>query len=102
MLDRIEIPKWLSPPRQGALRCTYIDQDLSSMEYTVQFKVNGRTYTSFVPKEVVDIKEKQMLVHVIGSLKDGSHLVDLPSDTLISGTRIKIRKDEPGLIYDPL
>ena len=102
VLGKIEIPEWISPPRQGALQCTYVDKDVSSMECTVQFKVNGNTYTSFVPTEAVDLQEKRISIHVIGLLSDGSYLVDLPSDTLISGTRIKVHKDEPELIYDPV
>lgn len=102
MLGNIEIPEWLSPPQQGALQCTYVDEDVSSMECTVQFKVNGHIYTSFVPSEVIDVKAKRISVYVIGSLQDGSYLVDLPSDTLTSGTRLKVHKGDPGLIYDPV
>ena len=71
MLGKFEVPKWLSPPRQGALRCTYVGEGESSIEFTVQFKVNGHTYTSFVPVKAVDKKEKRISVYVIGSLRDG-------------------------------
>ena len=102
MFRKLEIPKWISPPRQGTLRCIYVGEGSTSMEFTVQFKVNGHTYTSFVPTEAIDQKKKEMSIHVIGSLSDGSYLVDLPSDTLISGTRIKVPKDDPELIHDSM
>ena len=102
MLDKLETPKWFSSPQQGALRCTYLDEDDSSIEFTVQFKVNGHTYTSFVPGEAIDFKEKWIAVCIIGSLEDGSYLIDLPSDTLTSGTRLKIHRSDPQLIYDPV
>ncbi len=102
MLEKLETPNWISPPQQGALRCSYVDDEKSSIEFAVQFKVNGHTYTSFVPAEAVDLNKKRISIHIIGSLKDGSYLIDLPSDTLTSGTRLKIRRDDPELIYDPV
>ena len=102
MLEKLEIPEWLSPPRRGALQCTYVGDDESSIEFPVQFKVNGHTYTSFVPTEAIDVEAKTIFVYVIGSLRDGFYLVDLPSDTLTSGTRLKVHKGDPGLIYDPV
>lgn len=103
MLGKIEVPKWISPPRPGALKCTYVGDDKSSIEFPVQFKVNGHTYTSFVPPEAVDLDNESILIHIIGSLEDGSYLIDLPSDTLTSGTRLTIHKDDPQLlIYDPV
>ena len=102
MLEKIEVPEWISPPRRGALQCTFVGDDQSSIEFPVQFKVNGHTYTSFVPAETVDLERRRVLIHIIGSLKDGSYLIDLPSDTLTSGTRLKVRRDDPELIYDPV
>ena len=102
MLGRIEIPEWLTPPRPGALKCTYVGDDESSIEFPVQFKVNGNIYTSFVPAEAVDFDKGQIFIRIIGSLNDGSYLIDLPSDTLTSGPRLKVHKDDPHLIYDPL
>ena len=96
-----ETPEWISPPQPGELACTYVGKGLAFMEHTVQFIVDGRTYTSFVPEDTVDAEKKTMSVRVVGSLKDGSYLIDLPSDTLTSGTRLKIQKGAPELIYDP-
>ena len=97
----IEIPEWISPPQPGELVCTYVGKGLAYMEHTVQFMIDGRTYTSFVPEDTVDADRRTLAVRVVGSLNDGSYLIDLPSDTLTSGTRLKIQKDAPELIYDP-
>ena len=102
MLEKLESLEWISPPRQGALQCIYVGDDESSIEFPVQFKVNGHIYTSFVPAEAVDLNKKRISIHIIGSLKDGSYLIDLPSDTLTSGTRLKVRRDDLELIHDPI
>lgn len=102
MLEQLESLEWISPPKRGALQCSYVGDDESSIDFPVQFKVNGHIYTSFVPAEAVDLDKRRIVIHVIGSLKDGSYLIDLPSDTLTSGTRLKVHRDDPEFIYDPV
>ena len=96
-----ETPEWFSPPRPGALTCTYVGEGTALPEHTVQFMVDGRSYTSFVPVGAVDAERKRMRVSIVGLLKDRSYLIDLPSDTLTSGTRLKIKEGAPELIHDP-
>lgn len=96
-----ETPRWITPPQLGKIVCTYVGRSDLDGEHTVQFEVNGRSYISFVLTEVVDTEEKLMNVSVVGSLSDGSYLIDLPSDTLTSGTRLKVKKGAPELIYAP-
>ena len=96
-----EMPRWISPPGIGILMCDYVgDGDLDSQR-AVQFVVEGRRYTSLVPADSVDSKQKRMQISIVGSLKDGSYLVDLPAETFTSGPRMRIHKDAPELIYAP-
>ena len=100
-MPKVEIPNWISPPKRMALKCTYISDRSAAPERMVKFKVGGKVYTSFVPVDAVDSSRKQMFVYAVGSVKDGSYLLDLPSDTFTTGARLKVSRDAPELIYDP-
>lgn len=101
-MPKFEIPKWISPPQPGALKYTDISSDTDPIgEYAVRFEINGRSYLSFVPVGYIDRKRKLISVSVIGSLKDGAYLIELPRETLTSGNRMKVQKGAPELVYDP-
>ena len=99
-MPKVEIPDWISPPRLMALKCTYISERNSSPEHIVRFEVGGKSYTSVVPTGAVDPVHQRVFVYAIGASKDGSYLLDLPSDTFTTGSRIKVSRDAPELIYD--
>ena len=101
-MPKFEIPKWLSPPQSGALKYTEISKETDPIgEYAVRFKINGRSYLSFVLAEDIDTERKLMRISVIGFLNDGSYLIELPRETLTSGNRMKVQKGAPELVYDP-
>ncbi len=96
-----ETPEWISPPRTGELECVYVGRGDVDWQRAVQFVVNGHRYTSLVPVEAVDSERKRLRIKIIGSLKDGSYLVDLPAETFTSGPRLQIRRDAPALVHAP-
>lgn len=100
-MPKFEMPKWISPPQQGTLKCIYVGKGDVDWERAVQFEVDGRKYLSLVPVDSVDAERKTLSVNIIGSFKDGSYLVDLPAETFTSGPRFQIRGDAPELIYAP-
>lgn len=100
-MTKFEMPQWISPPQQGTLKCVYVGKGDVDWERAVQFEVGGRRYMSLVPAESVDPDRKTLRVNIIGSLTDGSYLVDLPAETFTSGPRLQIQKDAPELIYAP-
>ncbi len=101
-MPKFEMPEWISPPQPGALRYTDISNDTDPIgEYVIRFEVNGRSYLSFVPAGYIDHERELMRVSVVGLLKDGSYLIELPSDTFTSGNRMKVQKGAPELVYDP-
>ena len=100
-MTKFEMPKWISPPQQGALKCVYVGKGDMDWERAVQFEVDGRRYMSLVPAESVDSERKTLSVSIIGSFTDGSYLVDLPAETFTSGPRLQIKNDAPELVYAP-
>ncbi len=90
------------PPQLGALRFTDISNNTDPIgEYAVRFEINGRSYLSFVLADYIDHERELIRVSVVGALKDGSYLSELPSDTMTSGNRMRVLKDAPELVYDP-
>ncbi len=100
-MTKFEMPKWISPPQLGTLKCVYVGKGDVDWQRAVQFEVGGRRYMSLVPAESVDPDRKTLSVSIIGSLTDGSYLVDLPAETFTSGPRLQIQKDAPELNYAP-
>ena len=98
-MAHFETPEWISPPRSGELECVYVGRGDVDWQFAVQFDVDGYLYTSLVPAEAVDPVRKRLRIKIIGSLKDGSYLVDLPAETFTSGPRLQIRKDAPVLVH---
>ena len=99
-MPKLEKHEWIWPPLQGSLKCYYVGRGDVEWQRAVQFEIDERKYLSLVPKEAVDEEQETMTVSIIGSLEDGTYLIDLPAETLTSGPRLRIRKDDPVLVYD--
>ena len=98
-MPKFEMPKWITPPQRGTLKCIYVGKGDVDWQRAVQFEVDGQRYTSLVPVEAVDAERKTLSVSIFGSLSDGSYLVELPAETFTSGPRLQIQKDAPELIH---
>ncbi len=99
-MQKLEMPEWIWPPWPVSLKCSYVGRGDVEWQRAVQFEIDERKYTSLVPAEAVDEEHETMTVSIIGSLNDGTYLMDLPAETLTSGPRLRIRKDDPILTYD--
>ena len=93
-----QIPVWLSQPEPAKIQCTFVGRGLGKEEYSVQFIGNGESYTAFVPSVYIDPATKQMDILIVAEVGD-EFLIDLPVDTLTSGTRIRIPKLAEELIF---
>lgn len=101
-MPKIKMPELISPPQPGALRYTDISSETDPIgEYAVRFSIDDRSYLSFVHAKYIDLKRKLVSVSVIGKFDDGWYVIDLPSETLTSGSRMKVREGAPELVYDP-
>lgn len=92
------VPDWRSEPKQVWISC----QDMREVgdELLVQFLANGETYTAFVHKRFVDRDNKWLQGYIIADW-DEDLLVDLPSETLTSGSRILVRHTEQDSVLHP-
>ena len=62
-------------------------------EYLVQFKVRGEQFVAFVPRKYVDFEKKRMFGVVYAEF-EGDLLVEMPAETLTSGPRMRVPRDE--------
>ena len=89
--------KWRTEPLNIWLQCSRINSDIQQFralnELVVHFEINGSKYTAFVPEEFVDI-EKQLISAMIVADCGNDYLVDLPVETLTSGTRFLVPESE--------
>ena len=99
-MQKLEMPEWIWPPLSGVLKCSYVGRGDVEWQRAVQFEIDECKYTSLVPAEAVDEEQETITISIIGSLEDGTYLMDLPAETLTSGPRLRIRKDDPILVYD--
>lgn len=87
------IPTWRPEPERVLIRCQFVKKGSRPEELIVQFKVNGDEYTAFVPDHLVDIDIPGLQALIIGDYGD-SLLIDLPTETLTTGSRIRVPQSE--------
>lgn len=83
------VPQWRLQPEPVRIRCQLITTGPQTNELIVQFKVNGDEFTAFVPEQFVDQLNKTMAGLIVADFGD-SWLIDIPSETLTSGSRILV------------
>ncbi len=89
-----QIPVWREQPEPVWINCHRIDflstkspDELN--ELLVRFKVNGEEYVAIVLERFVN-RSKRGLQGVVVAEYNGDLLVDLPTDTFTSGSRILV------------
>ncbi len=90
------IPQWKVPPEPVQIKCTVIKDSGHPGELIVQFESKREKYTSFVPDFVVDRERQTIHAHIVAEVGPDAWLVDLPAETLTTGPRIRVDKDEEG------
>lgn len=93
----MQVPQWREAPEQVRIRCQQVLPGERSNERIVQFRVNGDCYTAFVPVEFVNEDEKTLAAIIIADYGD-SWLLDIPSETLTSGSRIRVREEDKASV----
>ena len=87
------IPTWRPEPEPVRIRCQLITKGPQSNELIVQFKIDGDEFTAFVPEQFVDQLNKTLAGFIVADFGD-SWLIDIPSETLTSGSRIRVPQTE--------
>ena len=91
------VPDWRSKPEQVWISCLDVSEVELGDELLVQFLANGETYTAFVHKSFVNRDNKWLQGYIIANWDDDL-LVDLPAETLTSGSRILVRRTEQDAV----
>lgn len=92
-----QVPIWRDEPEPVWVICQLIKESTQPGEMVVQFRNNGDEYTAFVPKKFIDIENKRLQAIIVAEIDD-SWLVDIPVETLTSGSRIRIRNPEKDTV----
>ena len=87
------VPQWRLQPEPVRIKCQLITKGPSPNELIVQFRVNGDEFTAFVPEQFVDQVKSTLTGLIIADFGD-SWLIDIPSETLTSGPRIRVPQTE--------
>ena len=93
----MQIPTWRTEPELVWIRCKAIKEGTKPEEIIVQFRVNGDEYTAFVPSQFVNPEIPALQGLIVADYGD-SWLVDLPTETLTSGSRIRVSGSEKAAV----
>ena len=80
-------------PQPVFLKCSKISEIPSEDEFVVQFQTQNGHYTSFVPKQDVDLPNRRMKALIVAEVEDGV-IVLMPAETLTSGPRLRVQNCE--------
>ena len=92
MLHNLE---WKPAPINVWIQCKQIRDKVDQpyyeafKEYIVHFSTNGLYYTAFVPEEFVDASQCLLAAKIVAEYGQDL-LVDIPVETLTSGTRLRV------------
>ena len=98
--------EWKKPPENVWLKCMEVSAKEHQpfyrifQEYVVQFCTNGLLYTAFVPEEFMDVENGRLAAQVVAEYGDDL-LVDIPVETLTTGTRVRVGIWEKDHILQP-
>ena len=93
----MQIPTWRPEPELVWIRCQAIKEGNQPKEVIVQFKVNGDEYTAFVPLQFVNLGMSALQGLIVADYGD-SWLIELPTETLTSGSRIRVPASEKAAV----
>lgn len=89
----MQIPTWRPEPELVWIRCQAIKEGRQPKEMIVQFEVNGDEYIAFVPHQFVNLEMSALQGLIVADYGD-SWLIELPTETLTSGPRIRVPESE--------
>lgn len=89
----MQVPQWRPEPELVSIRCKVIEKSQQPKELIVQFKINGDEFTAFVPDQFVNQSKRTLDAYIVADYED-SWLIDIPAETLTSGSRIRVPDTE--------
>ena len=95
----IEIPRWRAEQKLVWIPCKTVRQ-LDPNEFIVQFDLDGKEYTSFVPARFVNEENSGLGACIVADVNEGV-LVDIPAETFTCGRRLLIRDETMLMPFHP-
>ena len=92
-----KFPMWKLDPEPVLILCQVIKEGSKREELIVQFKINGDVYTAFVPEQFVNREKSGLKAFIVADFGD-SWLIDIPTETLTSGPRVRVPDDEKASV----
>ncbi len=80
-------------PQAVELSCETIEQGFLPREKSVILVVDGTEYLAFVPDSQVNEAKNTLNAILLGKWPDGTFLVELPGETLTSGSKLRVTQD---------
>ena len=93
----MQIPTWRHEPEIVWIRCQAIKEGSQPKEMIVQFKVNGDEFIAIVPHQFVNLGMSALRGLIVADYGD-SWLIDLPTETFTSGSRIRVPDSEKATV----
>ncbi len=94
-------PVWRTDPESVWIHCKPIDWDAQPYqalgELVVHFSLGGKMYTTFAPRELIDVQRNLMQAAIIADCDDDL-LVQIPAETLTSGPRFLVSEVEESMV----
>ena len=88
-----KMPDFKLDPESVWIALQEVRESPRPQEYLVQFKVHGEQFVAFIPRKYVDFEKKRMFGVVYAEF-EGDLLVEMPAETLTSGPRMRVPKNE--------
>ncbi len=81
-------------PEGVKINLSYVGPGMHPEERIVQFKIGGNAYVGWMPDYSVNETQKWLKAFIIADFDDGRWLIEIPDETLTSGSRIFVPKED--------
>ena len=84
----------LDEPIGVKIQLSYVGQGMTPDERIVKFIIGGNQYVGWMPDYSVNETERWLKAFRIADFDDGRWLIQIPDETLTSGTKIFVPKED--------
>ena len=85
-------------PEGVKINLSYVGPGMHPEERIVQFSIGGNQYVGWMPDYSVNETEKWLKAFIIADFDDGRWLIQIPDETLTSGARLFVPKEDQNTV----
>ncbi len=85
-------------PEGVKINLSYVGPGMHSQERIVQFKIGGNEYVGWMPDYAVNETGRWLKAFIIADFDDGRWLIQIPDETLTSGSRIFVPTEDQNSV----